>query len=212
MDESHRLKPMPANYDKEVFNRIYQQTEGLRRKLAYGIDHRRFGVTQDDIISSFNVKLVYTFTKYYGKCTENILKANCIKALQHFKCRIIKSAYLDKNSQTIVSTEDAVVEDKLVYEPHSSRDYYYEKLMVFMRDHLSENAYVLLDLQLNPPPYILERINPSPEGNLQKVPDELIADYFELGKGKKALEYIAHLKKEIRNTVTYAQTCSELHN
>jgi hypothetical protein len=205
MDESHRLKPMPDNYDQEMFNRLYQQTEGLRRKLAYGIDHRRFGLTQEDIVASLDIKLVYTFTKYYG-APENILKANIIKALQHFKCRIIKSAYLDKFSQNIVSTDDAVVEDRFSEEPHNGKDYYYEKLMSFMRDHLSENAYVLLDLQLNPPPYILHRINPNKDGNLQKIPDELLVEYFDLGKGKKALDYITQLKKEIKNTASYAQS------
>jgi hypothetical protein len=200
--EEHRLKPMPSNYDKEMFNRIYSKTEGLRKKLASSIDYRRFGLCYEDIVSAFNTKLLFTFTKYYGK-PEGILKAHVINALQNYKNRIIKRAYIVKHSQTIISTELVPIEDH--YESNEPRDYYYSKLMSFMRDHLSENAYTLLDIQLNPPPYILQRVNPGKDSKLQKIPDELLLEYFDLGSGEKAHKYLLQLKKEIRNAIHYAK-------
>lgn len=74
-----------------------------------------------------------------------------------------------------------------------------------MKEHLSENAYILLDLQLNPTPYILQRINPDKDSNLQKIPDELLLEYFDLGFSAKSFKYLTHLKKEIRNAIKYAQ-------
>ena len=53
--EENRLKQMPENYDRAVFESIYSKTKNLRNKLAYGIDARRFGVDQDEIKSWFDV-------------------------------------------------------------------------------------------------------------------------------------------------------------
>ena len=61
--EENRLKPMTQGYDESLFNLIYDKTKHLRRKLASEIDHRRFGVTNEDIKSWFDVKLIYVFKK-----------------------------------------------------------------------------------------------------------------------------------------------------
>jgi hypothetical protein len=200
--EEHRLKPMPTNYDQEMFNRIYDSTRNLTKSLARGIDARRFGIDQEELESWFDVKLLFVFTQYYGK-PEGVLKANIINALKNYKCRIIKKAYTTKFSQNIISTEDAIIQEPV--ENEHGQDFYFEKLMTFMKEHLSENAYTLLDLQLNPTPYILKRINPCKDSNLQKIPDNLLLEYFDLGSSPKALKYLTNLKKEIRNAVKYAQ-------
>jgi hypothetical protein len=200
--EEHRLKPMPAGYDVQQFNHIYQTTEALRRKLASQIDYRKFGLGYEDIISAFATKLLFVFTKYYGE-PEGIVKAKCIKAMQTYKLKIMRKSYVTKFSQTIISTELVPVEDKA--DDQDTRDHYYEKLMVFMKKYLSDNAYNLLDLQLNPPPYVLHRINPGKDSNLQKIPDDLLLEYFDLGNGEKAHKYLGELKKEIRSAINYAK-------
>ena len=75
-----------------------------------------------------------------------------------------------------------------------------------MKDHLSENAFALLDLQLNPTPYILHRVNLDKDSNLQKIPDDLLLEYFDLGYSDRAYRYLAQLKKEIRNAINYAKS------
>ena len=61
--EHHRLKPM-GNYPVELFNSLYAQTHGLRRKLASQIDASKFGVDYQEVLSWFDVKFLFIFSKY----------------------------------------------------------------------------------------------------------------------------------------------------
>lgn len=207
MLELNRLKEMPKDYDKEMFNRLYDQTFNLRRKLASQIDSRRFGLPQEDILSFFDSKFIFVFQKHY-KDPENIIKANLLTSLANFRNRILKSAYTIKHSQSIISTDDVIrLEDSLSEDhPQNDRGYnYFETLMAFMREHLSQNAYTIFDLQLNPPPYIYAKLNLTPNSNIQKIPDHVILDYLDLGNGTKAYKYIESLKKEIKHATHYAK-------
>lgn len=208
--EENRLQPMVEGYDEKLFNKLYQETEPLRRKLAGQIDARRFGLFYDDILSFFDVKFIFCFNKHYNE-PPNKLKAFLLNSLSNFKNRILRNAYTVKNSQNIVSFDTLVnIDDSFHLEPDyvspTPRDYYYEKMMHFMKHHLSDNAYLLLEVQLNPPPYILKRINKSPDSNLQKIPDLVLLKYFGLGKSENAHRYLNKLKKEIRSAVQYAKT------
>lgn len=202
MEES-RLTPMVEGYDQEMFNRLYQKTEGLRRTLARGIDHRRFGVDNEEIISWFSVKFIFAYNKYCKKYNEDILLGHMIRAMQFMKCRIIKAAYTVKYSQSIV--EYTGNEPHGIDDPLEDREYYYEKLMKFMRINLSDNAYMLLQLQLNPPPYILRRLKEKSIGSIHKIPDELIAEYFDLGFSTDAYRYVKALNLEIKQAIAIAK-------
>lgn len=202
--EEQRLRPMVENYNPQLFNTIYQKTEGLRRKLASGIDHRRFGVDNDEILSWFTVKFIFAYNKYVHQYDEDVLLGHMIKAMQFFKIRIIKAAYTVKYSQTIV--EFVGNENLEVYDPlNDHREYYYQKMVTFMKANLSDNAYMLLQLQLNPPPYIINRVKEKPKGGIHKIPDQLIAEYFDLGSCRKALKYIDSLEKEIEQYTLIAR-------
>jgi hypothetical protein len=204
MEES-RLKPMVEGYNVELFNRIYDDTLPLRKKLASGIDPRRFGLAYEDILSFFDIKFIYVFNKYHYE-TEGVLKGMIINALSNFKNRILRSAYTNKHSQSIISTDNLLnLEDAEFEEPQSDKDYYYDKTMQFMKEHLSENAFLVLEVQLNPPPYILKRINVDKEKCLQKIPDDLLLEYFGLGFSDNAYKYLGQIKKEIRNAIAYAK-------
>lgn len=207
MLELNRLKPMPDNYDEKMFNRLYEKTENLRRKLASEIDSRRFGLCYEDIISFFDVKFIYVFTKEHEQ-PENILLGFLINSLKNFKCRILKAAYTIKYSQSIINVDDVLKLEDNLNEDHPQNfnglDYFH-KMMGFMREHLSLNAYTILDLQLNPPPYILHKLNIAPDSNVQKIPDHVILDYLDLGNGPKASKYLDTLKKEIKNCIHYAK-------
>lgn len=198
---------MVENYDVTLFNRIYKDTEALRRKLAYQIDARRFGVDYDEILSWFNVKLIYAFNKYYSKHDPDVLRGHCIKALQFFKCRILRSAYTVKYSQSIIDISELGNYENLISEEdeHSSnRDLFYNLCIEFMKEHLSKLAYQILHVQLNPPPYILDRMSELDLHNLNKIPSDLIADYFGLGTSVESINYIDELKKEIKDVTKKA--------
>lgn len=206
--EENRLTPMIEGYDPKVFNKLYSKTDNLRRKLTSEIDHRRFGLSYEDILSWFDVKFIFAFNKYYDKYNEDILLGHLIRSLQFFKQRILRSAYTQKYSQSIVQVESIITLEDSLTENHpgdeSNHDYAGE-LKEFMKSHLSANAYELLDVQLNPPPYILSKLNTHRDANLQKIPDEILLDYFDLGVSDRAYKYLGNLKKEIRNTINYAK-------
>lgn len=204
MLELNRLKAMPDNYDQKLFNHLYYKTENLRRKLASEIDSRRFGLSKEDVLSFFDVKFIFVFSKHH-ELPENILLGYLLNSLKNFKARILRSAYTQKYSQSIMSIDNLTFDYLSDPIDDNTKDTYFEKIMVFMKKHLSLNAYTILDLQMNPPPYIYHKLNTSPDTNLRKIPDHIILDYLDLGSSPKAFKYIEGLKKEIRNATKYAK-------
>lgn len=205
MEES-RLKPMAVGYDEKLFNQIYKETEPLRRKLAGQIDARRFGLFYDDILSFFDIKVIFVFNKHWLKGDPpQKIKACILNALSNFKCRILRQAYTLKYSQSILSLDELINKEDWKDDSHE-KDEYYEKMMSFMQNHLSDNAYVLLEIQLNPPPFILKKINPGKDKPLQKIPDHILLEYFDLGSSENAYRYLNKLKKEIRNAINLAKS------
>ena len=203
MEES-RLKPMVVGYNERLFNQIYSDTEALRRRLASQIDSRRFGLGYEDILSFFDVKFIFVFNKHHDEPPEKI-KAFIINALQNFKCRILRAAYTKRYSQSILSFDEVPQNELEIAEENSTREFYREKLMEFMKNHLSENALLILEIQLNPPPFILSQINIDKDKPLQKIPDQVILDYLDLGNSESAVKYLGHLKKEIKQAVNFAK-------
>lgn len=205
MLELNRLRTMPEAYDERLFNKLYSKTENLRQKLARGIDSRRFGLCHEDVVSFFDVKFIFVFSKHHEK-DEQILLGFILNSLRNFKCRILRAAYTNKFSQNITSVENLItLEDEVSHDPLPQPNNL-DKMMDYMKEHLSPNAYMVLDIKLNPPPYILKRINTSPDANLQKIPDHLILDYLDLGTSEKSYKYFDSLKKEIKNAIAYAKT------
>ena len=207
MLELNRLKPMPEVYSKPLFNKIYAKTENLRKKLASQIDCRRFGLCYEDILASFDVKFIFVFSKFHEE-PENVLLAMMLNSLQNFKCRILRSAYTKKFSQNILQVDDILTLEDNLTEEHPiniNTQNYQQQLMDFMKANLSENSYAVFELKLNPPPYIHHKLNTSVDANIQKIPDHIILDYFDLGHSQKAYKYLDAIKKEIRNTINYAK-------
>lgn len=205
--EENRLKPMAVGYDEKLFNTLYKEITPLKRKLAHQIDCRRFGVPYEDILSFFDIKFLFCFNKHHNEPPEK-LKAYLINSLQRFRYRIMRAAYTQKYSQSIVSLEDSPELD-ISYD-ENDRDYYYEQLMVFMEENISPNALLILQIQLNPPPFIIERINIDKDKPLQKIPDSLLLEYLSLGSGDNAMRYLKKLKKEIKEAIHSAKL--KFHN
>lgn len=208
--EEHRLKPMPANYDVKLFNELHKNTEGLRISLAKKIDCRRFGLEFEDILSWFDIKFIYAFTKYYEKYPPNILKGHIIKSLQMFAFRIMREAYLGKNaiySNSIVIEEIEYFEN-LVSSSDEETPHEYIKLqpvLDYLKTKLSDNAFLILDIQLSLPNFILEKLEGPNKKQFNSIPNELLANYLGLPDDKKCLSYIAGLKSEIRGAIDSAR-------
>lgn len=194
MDESHRLKSMPDNYDVALFNQLYKDTKELRHKLAFEIDSRKFGVDYKEVLSWFDVKFIHTFNRYYG---DERLKGYIINALKTYKLRIVKNSYQLKysvhNSFDITEAYDLAMESE--EEPASNL---FNDVTNYFKKRLSHTAYLLWEIELNPPPYILSRY----EGNkkIPKLPDELLGEYLGISQ-----QELRALKSEIREVTSLAK-------
>lgn len=204
--EVHRLKNMPDGYDVPMFNRLYSRTIGLRKKLASEINPHRFNLQYDDILSWFDDKVIWVFSKYHSVYDEDVLLGHIINSLQLFKCRILRAAYTHKYSQQIINIENpGQIEDIAFTDPRHDDSLLYNKLVEFLKLYITDDAVYLLEIQLNPPPYILKRLNSSPDKKLDKISDNLLIEYLDMPQNEKALRYITGLKKEIKEGVAMAK-------
>lgn len=201
--EENRLTPM-GKYDPRVFKSIYKDTEKLRKKLAYQIDHRRFGVDYQEILSWFDVKFIFVFNKYYPTTTPEELKAHIIKSLQFFKNRILRKAYSKSNIHNSMSPiEDIEMHDNFKVDiEFSDRETLLKEAMSFLRKSLSQEAYYILQIELHPPLYILRELQ---EKSNTKIPSLVIADYLGWGTSAEAVSRVDYFRKEAKAALSQAR-------
>lgn len=198
--EEHRLVDMPKNYDRELFNRLYSETENLRRKLAYNIDHNRYGVEKEDIMSWLTVKFIFIFTKYYNEVPENILKAKIIQGLQFYKNRILKYSYTKKNQ--VNNTEDISelydIKAEEIDVVTSMDDPKFTVVAEYFRKNLDPLAYVIFTIDYNPPLYLLTILGS--EGTTRGIPEKYICKFLGVSY-KKNHQFITEAKKRYKKLV-----------
>jgi hypothetical protein len=204
MDESHRLinlGPMD-NYDVKLFNQIYKDTELLRNKLAFEIDSRKFGVDFKEMRSWFDVKLLYAFIKYQH---DPKVKGYCINALRTYKSRIIINSYQSQYQLHDTVDIDEVYEDIDYTEPEDDNSInLLNKAKEYLKSHLSPDAFFILEVELNPPPYIIEKLKNSEQIKMPKIPSELLADFLDINT-HEGIEYIDNLRYEIKQVTANAR-------
>jgi hypothetical protein len=190
-------------YDPKLFNDLYKRTERLRHSLVYGIDHSRFGVTRDEVMSWMDDKFIFVFNKYQDQKSPDVLLGFIINSLKMFKMKILRRSYQDNNS---VNLNSVCLDDlKLNYIKDEVGEDNYEILLglalSFMQDTLSREAYELLQIQLTPPLYITSRLK-SPSS---KIPLNLILEYLGLDPNGANMTIIRDLQYEIGDAMRLAQ-------
>ena len=205
--EIHRLKPMKKGYSKQLFEKLYKETKPLRKSLARQIDSRRYGVTNDIIESWFDDKFIFVFNKHFDNKDENVLKGFIINSLKMFKYRILRKAY-NKEGEYYSSLVQLEGENELInIIPDESlkthEDVFYNLAIEYMKQKISDDAYLLLQIQLNPPPFILDKI----KNYNSHIPNKLVSTYLgiELGSEDRNNKYIRKLKKEISKATKSAK-------
>ena len=203
--EIHRLKPMIEDYDREVFNIIYQDVAPLKHSLANQIDPRKFGVDRDIILSWFDDKMLFVFNKHYNDKNPDVLKGYIINSMKTFKYRILRKAYCNEaeyyydNLIPLEGEEFGPLDKLTTEEEESNHDLFVGLISKFMEDKLSEEAYFLYGLQINLPTYILSRMK-KPNS---RIPTSLILEY--LGLPDTKLPFLKKLKREINKTIKMAK-------
>jgi hypothetical protein len=200
--EEHRLKPMKEGYDEKFFNELYQSTGLLRKKLAYEIDPRRYGVETKDIISWFDVKFIFAFNKYFGEMPNNQVKARVLSALQTYKFKLLRYSYNKKTQiHNSIDLENVYNLSNILIDYEDNEQETLIKLAsAFMKEHLSQEAYLVFQTELNPPPFIVDQMVRLGRKNMKIIPTEVIASFFEI-----SIQKDRELRREIENTVEEAR-------
>lgn len=207
--EIHRLSTMKP-HDPKLFNSLYSKTERLRKSLVYQIDPSRFGVTQDIVMSWFDDKFLFVFNKYVDQKKPDVLLGYLINSLKVFKMKVLRRSYQDNNTVNLnsISLEDLKVFNITDEVDSDNKELLLNLAFSFLQQRLSEEAYELLQLQLNPPIYILSRIkNPN-----TKIPANLILDFLGLENTPESIGFINYLRREITNTINDARSYFKSHN
>ena len=194
--EIHRLIPMKVGYDELLFNKLYKETEALRNLLTYQIDHRRYGVTSDIIKSWFDDKFIFVFNKYYGEIEEGQLKGRIINALRTFKFRMLRKAYSKYNIYNNIvrlEGENRLINIIPLNTETSEHEIFLELALKYLKKNLCDDAFLVLELELNPPTYILNNL----KSYKTKIPAKLIAEYLDLEPTRDSSLYITDLRSEI---------------
>lgn len=203
--EVHRLEPMKEGYSQELFSKLYKETESLRKSLVWGIDHRRYGVTKDVVESWFDDKFIFVFNKHCMDKDPDILKGFIINSLKVFKQRVLREAY-SKKSVLYTNSIELEGEFNLINylkdtEDISNDDLFFGLVLEFFKKELDTNSFTLLQLQLNPPPFILNRIKKSNS----KIPTALVLEFFGLENVSKNVKLIRNLNKNISLAIEKAK-------
>lgn len=205
--ELHRLNELPSDFPNELFNKLYNETIGLRKNLVQRIDHRRFGVTEDIIESWFDDKFLFVFNKYFREREEKHLKYSLIQALSLFKCRILRKAYTGEAEiySNTINLNDAGEQEKFINvipstDELDNQQLFLELALGFLKKQLSQDAFLILELQINPPEYILQRTR-----SKNKITSKLLAEYLDLPDTKESIKFINQLKEEITLNIEKAR-------
>jgi len=197
---------MSDNYDRALFNDLYKRTENLRKSLTYHIDHRRYGVTKDQVLSWFDDKFIYAFNKYHDKVDEKVLLGHIINSLQNFKNRILRKAYtaeyVELYANNISIDEYPLVNIIPDQTELDEKEIFLNLALEFIKKRISEEAYQIFEIELHPPLYILDKL---PSSN-SHIPSHIILEFLGIDQTKRALDYISRARREIKEAIEEAKS------
>jgi hypothetical protein len=203
--EEHRLLEMKPGYDVKQFNRIYKNVIPFKKKLCSEISSSRFGLEYQDICAWFDIKILHVYNKHCLEFTENKLQAYIINSMKVFKYRVIRAAYQKKYTDNQLEYLDnySYAHDL----PDSDNSEFKSTLLNivenFFKNNLSEEAYLVYQIELHIPPYIYQKLLASKKLK-QRIPSQLIAEYLSI-EGKEAIPYIDSLRNEIKEAIKKAK-------
>lgn len=202
--ELHRLTELKP-YDQDLFNRMYKTCKPLIRRLTKGVDSRRFNVSQDIIQSYFWDKFLYVFNKYQDKYDEERLKATILSSLQTFKSKLLRNAYTKQAefNQELTSLENLFDNNKELrddYEESRIKEEQSIEFHKYMKEHLTQDEYLVMQIQLDPPKWFEDKIKES-HGKLSILH---LIDYFELPRDKTSINFFSRIRKNIQKTLEQA--------
>ena len=202
--ELHRLKKFD-HLDEAKFNRLYKVCLPIIKKLSYNIDTRKYGVSRDILQSYFTDKFMFVYNKYQDEYDEDRLKYTLIKSLTQFRNKLLRSAYTQVGEfQSDISSFEDLYESGREWEDDSEETEYKEDLSQrfheFMKEHLSPDEYLLFVTQLNPPPFLEEKMKSS-HGRISIL---ALVEFFDLPRTIKSQDIISDMRTNIQYALSLA--------
>lgn len=203
--EIHRLKEF-THYNKDQFEKLYKMCKPLIKSLSRNIDSRRYNLSPDIIQSYFEDKFLFVYNKYQDQYDEERLKATLLRSLSTFKNKLLRNAYTKQSefNQSLSSLDVLFDNDKELLDDYEETETKEEKSVTFhkyLESNLSPDEYLLFKTQLDPPPFILERMSTS-QGKISTL---CLIDFFELPRDKRAATYISNMRNNIKFTLEKAK-------
>lgn len=207
--ELHRVKPFTEN-SEERFEKLYKACRPLVKSLTSQINPRRYGVDSSIIQSYFWDKLMYVYNRYKDEYEDDQLKATILASLKTYKNKLLRSAYSQQSefNQSCTSFEVLYEGNKEFIDDNEEAEYKDSKLLElrqYLLKNLTSEEYLLFQTELNPPPYLKEKMVES-RGRISILH---LIDFFELPRDKRSQQMITQMRNNIKNTLEIAKT--QLH-
>lgn len=217
--ELHRLKPT-EEYDTELFMRMYKACEKYIKKLVYGVDENRFGVSRDIVESYFWDKFTFVFFKYHKVQTEAHLKSTLLHSLSTFKNKLLSQAYTEaaefnqktssldmlfdnsKEDRGIDGEKDDDETDDIDVQDSEQLDYWEDKekaLYDFLKTKLTPDEILLMQVETNPPKWFDIHCTTS------RITIQDLINFFGLPKDRKSRNIISAMRNHIQEALLEAK-------
>lgn len=199
--EINRLKEFQGDINPELFNELFNKVQPLKKRLVYDIDEKRIGVSKDIIDSWFDDKFMFVYQKYFKKYDKEVLLGHLLNSLKRFKYRILRRAYQDHIENNILNldyTLTHIVPDETEV---GDKELLIQIVSEFFKARLSQESYLIFQVELQPPLYIIDKLKSSNS----KIPARLIAEFLGWDTDNKVLNIINQHRKYIKDLIPEAQ-------
>jgi len=123
--------------------------------------------------------------------------------LKTFKFRMLRQAYSKYNiynNEVHLEGEHNLINIIPLEDEISDHELFLELALKYLKKNLCDDAFLILQIELNPPPFFLESVSPN-----KKIPAKLIAEYLDLDQDPDGVSYIKDLRSEIDYWVNEAR-------
>ena len=192
--EENRLSERSPEFNEGIFNKLFNELQPLRKKLASEVNPKLFNVHYNDVVSFFDIKFLFVYNKYCAEYDENRMKATLINSLKTYKFRLLRQSQTLKNS---VNTNSSSLEELVLDIPDQQTEVneLLSDVMSYMKQNLSQEAWEIFRIEIEPPLYIINRL--IYRGYNKSIPLEVLADYLGLTTDEE-YRRLERIRKQIR--------------
>jgi len=168
---------------KEVFNDLLEDLHPMIIDLSGTSDYKKLRFTQSDMVGFFNEKLLHVWMKYHEVSPYEEVKAIAIASLYNLRAKLFR-----KYAREVSLPENLDVAEEA---SETTTDY-----LTLTKGVLKENQQFLLELLVDPPLYISEKVNMG-----KRIPSNVILDYLGIPITKKSVKTMNTFRRGIFKTL-----------